>query len=160
MQFLLGDLKYEDNFCRHFWSRPGSGTDEASPGWQKGICSTPQSDLSSWLRCLFVPCSRPSVSSSKEGIAVWAACWKQEAKEKGSLRDFESEPGLENMLTLTQLNDLWAVLKIHSISNPLSNIELSQSISDHINNFFSGLILTHRTCLFKVSCVKATEGSQ
>ena len=120
MQFLLGDLKYEDNFCRHFWSRAGSGTkDEASPGWQKGICSIPQSDLSSWQRCLFVPCSRPSVSSFKEGIAVWAACWKQEAKEQGSLRDFESEPGLENMLALTQLNDLWAVLKIHSISKSL-----------------------------------------
>ena len=44
--------------------------------------------------------------------------------------------------------------------SPLSNIELSQSISDHINNFFSGLILTHRTRLFKVSYVKATEGSQ
>lgn len=44
--------------------------------------------------------------------------------------------------------------------SPLSNTELSQSISDHENNFFSGLILTHRTCLFKVSCVKATVGSQ
>lgn len=37
---------------------------------------------------------------------MWAACWKQEAKEERSLHDFESEPGLENMLTLTQLNDL------------------------------------------------------
>lgn len=39
---------------------------------------------------------------------MWAACRKQR-----SLHDFESELGLENMLTLTQLNDLWAALKIH-----------------------------------------------
>lgn len=51
-------------------------------------------------------CSCTPVSSFKEGIAMWAACWKQEAKEQRSLRDFENEPGLENMLTLTQLNDL------------------------------------------------------
>lgn len=73
--------------------------DGASPGWQKGTCSTPPLDLSSW-RCLFVPALHV-ISAFKVGIAMGAACRKQR-----SLRDFESELGLENMLTLTQLNDL------------------------------------------------------
>lgn len=31
------------------------------------------------------------------------------------LRDFESEPGLGNVLTLNQLCDLWATLNVHCI---------------------------------------------
>ena len=107
MQFLLGDLKYEDNFCRHFWSRPGSGIKmrHLQAGRKGYVPLRNRTCHPGGVACLFLH-SRQSVSSSKEGIAMWAACWKQEAKEERSLRDFESELGLDNMLTLTQLNDL------------------------------------------------------
>lgn len=95
------------------WRLPGgkSAPGGAFPGWHKG-CVLLHCQILSFWHFLFVPglCDFILSSGNSHVGSIWAV-----EMFAGELQDLESMLNVENVLTLTQLYDLWAALEIHSI---------------------------------------------